>query len=109
MVQRINMPSLERKEKINMKLNKKLGREKEYAAWNSMKGRCIRPNDPDYNNYGGRGIKICDEWVNSFEQFCIDMGKPPSAKHSIDRKDVNGNYEPNNCRWATIKEQANSN
>lgn len=77
---------------------------REYEAWRSMKKRCLNPNDKNYVHYGGRGIKVCDRWSNSFENFYEDMGDKPD-NHSLDRKDVNGNYEPNNCRWATQDEQ----
>lgn len=80
----------------------------EYRAWNKLKGRCLRKSDPKYKDYGGRGIKVCDRWLNSFENFLTDMGEKPSPKHSIDRIDVNGNYEPSNCRWADIKTQSNN-
>lgn len=79
-----------------------------YNIWNSMIQRCYNPNSKSYKNYGGRGIIMCDEWKNELtgcEQFATDMGNRPSHKHSIDRIDVNGNYQPNNCRWATPDQQ----
>lgn len=80
-------------------------RNKEYTAWQHMKSRCLNPNTKNYSNYGGRGIKVCDRWLK-FENFYLDIGDAPSPKHSLDRyPDVNGNYEPSNCRWATDKEQ----
>lgn len=80
----------------------------EYTIWASMKQRCYYPKHNSYYLYGGRGISVCDEWKNSFSNFYRDMGKRPSDKHSLDRIDVNGNYEPSNCRWATILEQSNN-
>lgn len=76
----------------------------EYISWCSMKQRCYNPNRKNYKNYGGRGITICDEWLNSFENFYKDMGKRPEGT-TIDRINPNGNYEPSNCRWSTKKEQ----
>jgi hypothetical protein len=73
-----------------------------------MKARCYRPTKKHFAKYGGRGVTVCDRWRDSFEMFLADMGQRPSAKHSLDRKDVNGNYEPSNCRWATKIEQANN-
>jgi len=78
----------------------------EYLTWASMLDRCRNKNNKSYKNYGGRGIEVCDRWTNSFENFLEDMGKRPSNKHSIDRINVNDNYEPNNCRWATTYEQS---
>jgi hypothetical protein len=80
-------------------------RSKEYAAWDHMKQRCNNPSNHNFKNYGARGIKVCDSWTNSFEQFIADMGPAPSDNHSLDRIDNNGNYEPGNCKWSTFKEQ----
>lgn len=79
----------------------------EYLAWTHMKTRCYNPNYELYHCYGGRGITVCDRWLNSFQNFFDDMGKKPTPKHSLDRfPDKNGNYEPSNCRWATVKQQS---
>jgi hypothetical protein len=80
----------------------------EYSSWYNMKTRCLNPNSTNYSKWGGRGITICDRWIDSFENFLRDMGNKPSPKHSLDRKDLNGNYEPLNCRWATKEEQMNN-
>jgi len=78
----------------------------EYDAYNHIKQRCYNQNDKEYKNYGGRGIKMCNRWLESFENFFSDMGKKPSSKHSIDRFPNNdGDYELSNCRWATKIEQ----
>lgn len=79
---------------------------KTYKAWASVISRCENPNNKAYCNYGGRGIKVCDRWKKSFENFLADMGESPSTNHSIDRINVNGDYEPENCRWIPIAEQS---
>lgn len=78
----------------------------EFKTWVAMKKRCTNPSYKNYPLYGGRGITVCKEWYDSFETFYKDLGPRPSPKHSIDRIDVNGNYEPSNCKWSTNKEQS---
>ncbi len=77
----------------------------EYKTWASMKARCSNRGNTVYEFYGGRGIKVCERWVNSFENFLADMGSKPSPKNSIDRINSDGNYEPGNCKWSTDAEQ----
>lgn len=77
-----------------------------HKSWNGMKLRCLYPNHISYKNYGGRGIKICDRWLN-FSNFLEDMGERPIGK-TLDRMDNDGNYEPNNCKWSTKIEQQNN-
>lgn len=84
-----------------------LCKHKLYTTWKGLKQRCYNPNSQRYKDYGGRGIKVCDRWINSFQNFLDDMGERPKGK-SIDRIDVNGNYEPSNCRWASPIEQSHN-
>lgn len=95
--------------KVSGNKNKTHGmtRSPEYRTWCSMKTRCYKEDYPSYPNYGGRGIKVCDRWLESFENFFSDMGKRP-ANASLDRIDNSKGYDPDNCRWATTIEQANN-
>lgn len=76
-----------------------------YRAWVNMKDRCYNQSYKGYANYGGRGIVVCQRWLESFEDFMADVGVPPSEQHSLGRKETNGNYEPSNCRWETRIQQ----
>lgn len=87
---------------------RKNGQTTEYKSWSGMKERCYNKNNNNYPDWGGRGITVCDRWLHSFNNFLEDMGKKPTTKHSIDRINNDGNYEPSNCRWAEKKQQQNN-
>lgn len=76
-----------------------------YDVWIGIKSRCLNPNAPGYQNYGGRGIKMCERWQESYQAFVDDVGDRPSARHTLDRINNDGDYEPGNVRWATYGEQ----
>lgn len=77
-----------------------------YSHWKAMMTRCYNPKSNTYKNYGGRGIRVCERWRESALNFYEDMGNKPSAAHTVDRIDVDGDYQPDNCRWATPAEQS---
>ena len=78
-----------------------------YNIWCTIRARCLCPTCADYASYGGRGIKICERWSDP-ANFINDMGPRPSKKHSVDRVDNDGDYEPSNCKWSTPEQQANN-
>ena len=81
-------------------------RSSEYMAWHAMKQRCLNPKHAAYSRYGGRGIRVCDEWRDNFQQFLVDVGPRPDPSLSLDRIDNDGDYRPGNVRWATRSQQA---
>jgi hypothetical protein len=80
----------------------------EYMIYHGMIQRCYNHKHISYKNYGGRGIKVCKRWLDSFENFLKDVGRKPTNKHTLDRINNNGNYEPSNIRWATYLQQADN-
>jgi hypothetical protein len=85
-----------------------LSKSPEFKTWTAMKARCYTKSNIGYPYYGGRGITVCDRWLHSFETFLADMGKKPDPDYSLDRIDSNGNYNPDNCRWAVRETQDNN-
>lgn len=90
---------------VHKQVNHGMSKRREYRAWHNMRSRCTNPNTPLFEAYGGRGISVCERWLRSFEDFFSDVGPRPSSRHSLDRVDVNGNYEPGNVRWALPETQ----
>lgn len=87
-------------------LKKKKDRHPNYAVWHGMIQRCYNSNRSDYKYYGGKGVTVCQEWLDSFDKFNEDMGVRPSMGHTLDRREGGGNYTKDNCRWATRAEQS---
>lgn len=94
------------REKLRLGAQADRAAEPERGIWHAMIARCHNPDNKGYRRYGGRGITVCPQWRESYDVFLADVGPRPSPEHSIDRIEVNGNYEPGNVRWATMEEQS---
>mgnify|MGYP000232883929 FL=1 len=98
--------SSERTRQVSLKHG--LSESAEFSIWTDIQTRCYNPNTVSYQNYGGRGITVCQRWLDSFKNFLFDMGERPSKRHSIERLNNNDGYSPGNCVWATATEQNNN-
>lgn len=98
---------IHREELVKRNTTHNLSNESLYGTWHQMIERCYNTKNVNFHNYGGRGIVVCERWLNSVENFINDMGIRPEG-YSLDRIEVNGNYEPNNCKWSSVKEQLNN-
>lgn len=82
-------------------------RSRTYLAWRNMRSRCINPKNDSYPDYGGRGITVCPQWLNDYDQFFADMGEAPTGL-TLDRKDNDLGYSPDNCQWVSVRDQLNN-
>jgi hypothetical protein len=107
-MKRVKRYQTKNKEAIQARARKKMEEFPEYSPWANMNTRCNNPLATGYENYGGRGITVCARWLGrgGFKNFLEDMGRRPTPSHSVERLDVNGNYEPGNCTWATPRQQS---
>jgi hypothetical protein len=97
---------LRRENSQDMRYTHRMTGTPEYYAWNNMRKRCLDPTGKSYANYGGRGITICDAWLDSFDRFYADLGPRPGPGYTVERRDNNLGYHPDNCSWETRKVQA---